>query len=156
MEILLFIGIVTVISLLIYLSVASMTCNLKIKLSTDLEWAMLAIVLVAILTASIFATKTIFAKYNHKGEEDGMTWNEIYKRAEYAGCGDPELKAKDTARWKVGILVDDLTGYDIEKDDIPEDTVEDICYRLNIRFDEEGNIVSITLPNWVSELTKGE
>lgn len=156
MEILLFIGIFAVISLLIYLSVALMMCNLKIKFSTDLEWAMLGIVLVAILTASIFATIDISAKYNHKGEENGMTWNEIYKRAKHAGCGDPELKAKDTARWKVGILVDDLTGYDIEKDDIPEDTVEDICYRLNIRFDEEGNIVSITLPDWVSELTKGE
>ena len=156
MEILLCIGIFVVITLFLYFCVAAMIFNLKIEFSTDLEWAMLSIILATTLITSIFATKDISAEYNHKGEENNMTWNEIYKRAEYAGCGDPELKAKDTARWKVGILVDDLTGYDLEKDDIPEDTVEDICYRLNIKFDEEGNIVSITLPDWISELTKGE
>jgi len=68
-----------------------------------------------------------------------MNWDEIYKAAEDKGCGEPELKAKDTARWQVSEFMVSMGLDDPEECEIPEESVEDFCDQFNIEFDENGN-----------------
>lgn len=81
-----------------------------------------------------------------------MTWDEIYKAAEGATCGDASLRTKDEARGQVRSLVLELGGRDLDDDEIPEETVEDHCNAMDIRFDKNGNIVDLTLPIWVTNI----
>ena len=70
------------------------------------------------------------------------TWDDLYRMAENSGFGDPELRAKDNARWQVHELAIEQGCYDLELEDCPEDAVEDLCDNLNIRFDRKGNILT--------------
>lgn len=74
------------------------------------------------------------------------SWDEIYERAEGAACGDCRLKAKDEARWQVGRLMVENEEPDPENDECPEESIEEYCYRHDIRFDEIGNIVGYEQP----------
>lgn len=71
-----------------------------------------------------------------------MTWNDIYERAIDKGCGEPELKAKDNARWQVRELVLEKENYDIETAEIPENEVDYYCGLYCIEFNSNGNIRS--------------
>lgn len=81
-----------------------------------------------------------------------MTWDEIYERADGAACGDSALKAKDEARGQVRNLMVDLGCPDPEQDEIPEESIEEYCWKMNIDFDDCGNIISIQLPDYIQEL----
>lgn len=81
-----------------------------------------------------------------------MTWDEIYERAIGADFLEPALKAKDEARWQVRELMVDLGCPDPEKDEIPEESIEDYCEKMQIEFDDWGNIISIRLPAYIQEL----
>ena len=70
------------------------------------------------------------------------TWDEIYERAEDKGCFEPELRAKDEARWQVRNFALEHGYEDLEEAEIPEERVEDYCNMFGILFDEKGNIVS--------------
>lgn len=78
-----------------------------------------------------------------------MTWDDIYKAAVDKGINDPELRAKDEAREQVRQLAVSLGCDDLDKADCPEDKVEDYCNKMQLRFDGRGNIMDITLPEWV-------
>lgn len=71
------------------------------------------------------------------------TWDDLYKRADGAACGEPTLKTKDEAREQVRCFVLDLDSIDIENEECPEDTVEYYCNKYSIRFDEKGNIIEV-------------
>lgn len=81
-----------------------------------------------------------------------MTWDEIYEAAVDTGFGDDRLKAKDEARYQVKSLAMELGGSDLDKDECPEGTVDDYCKAMKIRFDERGNIVDLTLPDWIEDI----
>ena len=81
-----------------------------------------------------------------------MTWDEIYEAAVDTGFGDDRLKAKDEARYQVKSLAMELGGSDLDKDECPEDIVDDYCKAMKIRFDERGNIVDLTLPDWIEDI----
>ena len=72
------------------------------------------------------------------------TWDDLYNRADGAACGEDTLKAKDTAREQVRQFVIMFGLDDPEKEECPEDAVDDYCKEYNICFDENGNIVDIT------------
>lgn len=72
------------------------------------------------------------------------TWDDLYKRADGAACGEDTLKAKDTAREQVRQFAIMFGLDDPEKEECPEDAVDDYCKEYNICFDENGNIVDIT------------
>ena len=69
------------------------------------------------------------------------TWDEIFDNALGKGWNDPELKAKDTARWQLGLFAKDLFGIDIEEAEIPEDAIESFLkdHPEYDCFDERGN-----------------
>lgn len=69
------------------------------------------------------------------------TWDEIYKRAEGAACGEPALRTKDEARWQVRWYAINHREDDLEESEIPEEDVEYYSDKFNIIFDEYGNII---------------
>jgi|GEM_PF-676080 len=75
-----------------------------------------------------------------------MTWDDIYERAEGTGFGSYELKSKDEARFQVADAMRELGYPDPEKEEIPEEYIEDFCNKLKIEFDITGNIIGIQLP----------
>lgn len=79
------------------------------------------------------------------------SWNEIYERADGAACGEPTLKAKDEARFQVGKLMVRNGEKDPEKEEIPEESIEEYCDRYGIRFDDRGNIAGYELPEEIAE-----
>ena len=85
-----------------------------------------------------------------------MTWDDIYEQAIDTACGDPALQAKDEARWNVRNLMMKLGCDDLEKEDCPEDKVDDYCVRLRIRFNERGDIISLSLPAYLKDYIKFE
>lgn len=72
------------------------------------------------------------------------TWDDLYKAAMDKGYGEPELKAKDTARGEVSILMRQL-GDDPERYECPEDAIEDFCNKYNVTFNEAGNVLDTEL-----------
>ena len=70
------------------------------------------------------------------------TWNDISMMADGTGHGDPKLKAKDWARWQVHGLALDKGLDDPEEAEIPEEAVEEICEKYDIRFCSNGEIIS--------------
>ena len=81
-----------------------------------------------------------------------MTWDEIYERADGAGFGEPALNAKDEARYQVACTMRELGYPDPEKEEIPEESIEDFCENLNVEFDECGNIIDLHLPADIEEM----
>lgn len=73
------------------------------------------------------------------------TWDDLYNAAIDKGYGEPELKAKDTARGEVSRLMRQL-GDDPERFEIPEDIIEEFCDKYNITFDKSGNVLNTELP----------
>lgn len=73
------------------------------------------------------------------------TWDDLYKAAMDKGYGEPELKAKDTARGEVSILMRQL-GDDPERYECPEDAIEAFCNKYNVTFNEAGNVLDTELP----------
>ena len=71
-----------------------------------------------------------------------VTWDDLCQLAEGTGCKDPQLKAKDAARYAVAELSKELWGYDPEEAEIPEEEIEDICLRHKISFNIAGHILS--------------
>ncbi len=69
-----------------------------------------------------------------------FSWNNIYEKAMDASFGDPELKAKDTARWQVRYLALEIGEEDPELNEIPEESIEYYCEKYNVLFDKYGNI----------------
>ena len=70
-----------------------------------------------------------------------FTWDDLYERADGAAFGDPELTAKDEARYQVREMMLDNVEEDPELEEIPEDFIGDYCIKLQIRFDDRGNII---------------
>ena len=75
------------------------------------------------------------------------TWNDLYERAMDTAFGDPELSAKDEARFQANNYAMDKGYEDAEEAEIPEDRIEDYCDDLGLRFDENGNINAIGVTN---------
>lgn len=71
-----------------------------------------------------------------------MNWDEIYKAAIDKGCGEPELKVKDAARYAVQMFALENDLEDPERAEIPEEVVEEYCDKFNIVFEENGEIAS--------------
>lgn len=73
--------------------------------------------------------------------KDGLTWDDIYERADGVGCGDWRLKAKDEARWQVRCFAIEHGEEDLEEYECPEDGVETYCNMFGIIFDMYGDII---------------
>ena len=71
-----------------------------------------------------------------------LTWDDICDLADGTAFGDPELKAKDSARAHVGDFAVSRGLPDPEDDEIPEETIEDLCKEYSIRFNDLGEIIS--------------
>ena len=75
-----------------------------------------------------------------------FTWDDLYERADGAACGEDVLDAKDNARYEIRRLVKALGGPDIEKEECPEDFVNDYCIKFDIQFDKQGHMKRIHFP----------
>jgi hypothetical protein len=71
-----------------------------------------------------------------------LTWDDICDLADGTAFGDPELKAKDSARAHVDDFAVSRGLPDPEDDEIPEETIEDLCKEYSIRFNDLGEIIS--------------
>lgn len=71
------------------------------------------------------------------------TWDDLYERAEGAACGDPNLRAKDNARFILREIIKETKGYDIEECEIPEEEIESFLKEESQQylFDENGNLI---------------
>ena len=69
------------------------------------------------------------------------TWNMLYGRADGAGCGDPWLKAKDTARYNICGLMVNLNYPNPEISECPEDEIDEFCRTHDVLFNEYGDII---------------
>lgn len=75
--------------------------------------------------------------------KSAVTWEDIYNRAIDKGCGSPELRAKDEARWQITQIMLEQ-GINPDEADCPEECIEDFM-NDDVRdylFDENGNLVS--------------
>lgn len=81
--------------------------------------------------------------YVQEGKET-YTWDKLYERAEGAACGEPELKAKDNARWELTQIIKEQTGMDVDKCEIPEEAIENFLKRSEKKylFDVDGNLMT--------------
>lgn len=70
------------------------------------------------------------------------TWDDIFCRADGAVFGEPALKAKDEARWQVRGLAMERGYGDLDKEECPEEWVEEYCNKWNLVFDDRGNIIN--------------
>ena len=52
------------------------------------------------------------------------TWDDLYVRAEGTSWYDPELRAKDNARWILTEIIKEVEGYDIEECECPEAEID--------------------------------
>lgn len=73
------------------------------------------------------------------------TWDELYERADGAACGSHELRAKDKARHLLWLIINNKTGINIEKCEIPEEAIEQFLSGQTGKymFDENGNFVGV-------------
>ena len=73
------------------------------------------------------------------------TWDDLYKRAEGTGYGDPELKAKDNARCVLTLIIKTIEGYDIDECECPEEEIDGFLDNADREylFDENGNLVEL-------------
>ena len=71
------------------------------------------------------------------------TWDDLYERADGSAYGEPNLRAKDNARYVLGEIIKETEGYDIEECGNPEEEIEDFLERADREylFDEDGNLV---------------
>jgi hypothetical protein len=71
-----------------------------------------------------------------------FTWNELYERAMEKGWWEDELKAKDNARYEIGIVAEKF-GINIEEDECPEDAIDAFLaeHKEFDRFDTEGHML---------------
>ena len=72
------------------------------------------------------------------------SWDDLYERADGSACGDPELKAKDNARWQIGMFIQEHEGIDIEDTsayESAEDTLEWYLEKHPMFFDIDGNLL---------------
>lgn len=71
------------------------------------------------------------------------TWDDLYERADGAACGEPELNAKDNARWELAEIIKEATDIDIEKCEIPEEEIDWFLENNDMEylFDEDGHLV---------------
>lgn len=71
------------------------------------------------------------------------TWDDLYKRADGTGFGDPELRAKDNARFILTEIIKEVEGYDIEDCECPEAEIDWFLDNTDEQylFDEDGNLV---------------
>lgn len=88
-----------------------------------------------------------FNKHYSKGiaaliNKQFYTWDDLYQRAEGAACGEPELNAKDNARWILTEIIKEITGVDVDECEIPEEAIEKFLEESDREylFDEDGNL----------------
>lgn len=74
---------------------------------------------------------------------DLYTWDDLYERADGTAYGDPELKAKDNARFILTGIIEELKGYNIDDCEIPEEEIDYFLENADRKylFDEDGNLV---------------
>lgn len=74
---------------------------------------------------------------------DLYTWDDLYERADGKGHWEPELKAKDNARWILTGIIEELKGYNIDECECPEEEIENFLWESDKEylFDEDGNLV---------------
>lgn len=72
------------------------------------------------------------------------TWDELYTRAEGSGYGDPELRAKDEARFVLTGIIEEQTGVCVDDLEIPEEGIESFLLNTPVKylFTADGNLVS--------------
>lgn len=89
-----------------------------------------------------------------------MKWEDIYTAAIDCGCGEPNLKRKDQARWEVIEFIDRYFGIDLEAEcdagviECIEDYIEYFTTNYYITFDNAGNLSTsktVTLQDKVKE-----
>lgn len=78
-------------------------------------------------------------------ENQLYSWDELYKRAEGTGCGDPELNAKDQARYELSKIIEEKCGYDIEICECPEAEIDSFLWQADKEylFDEDGHFQKV-------------
>lgn len=98
-------------------------------------------------------TNAVVNNYNQdksiKTESNELTWDDIYTRAmaDDVGFGHPALKAKDNMRYAIEQLME-KEGIDIENSTDPEVDEEAYADAHNIKFDNDGNIISMDGKDW--------
>lgn len=115
--------------------------QLRMNITRKKEW------LKDVVLTNLAMPKKRFCSAKRRKNMRTYTWNELYKAAEGAGCGEFSLKVKDNARGEVREFVLEKAGHDLDKDEIPEETVEAYCNKYNLQFNENGNIVTLLKPN---------
>lgn len=81
-----------------------------------------------------------------------ISWDEIYDRAVWAGFNEPGLVAKDEARCQVRELMMELGHPNPDEDDCPEESIGRFCERLQLDFDDRGNIISMKIPELMAKI----
>lgn len=75
-----------------------------------------------------------------------LTWDDIYERADGAAYRDPELTAKDEARYQIGQYILETENRDIEDTKVYESAEEEIDFYVNEHptyFDKYGNLLEV-------------
>lgn len=78
-------------------------------------------------------------------EEKLYTWDDLYERADGTGFGDPELTAKDKARFQLTEIIQRECGYNIDDCEIPEEEIDGFLWESDKEylFDEDGNLIKL-------------
>lgn len=82
-----------------------------------------------------------------------MTFDEIYNMAIDKGIMDQELKVKDAEYSCICGIIEEI-GLDelLGESDCKEDSVIAFCEKTEAVFDEQGNLTSLKLPDWIENI----
>ena len=92
-------------------------------------------------------------------DDKEFKWRDIYFEATKPGASEEAIRIKDNAFREAQELIESLG---LPREELvsetlkyPELVVGNHCRKLNVRFDEKGKIVRVTITEWMFEIMYG-
>ena len=93
-------------------------------------------------------------------DDKEFKWSDIYFEATKPGASEEAIRIKDHAFREAQELIEGLglstKELVMEMLRSPEIVIGDYCRKLDVRFDEKGNVVRATLTRFVFDIMRGE
>ena len=93
-------------------------------------------------------------------DDKEFKWSDIYFEATKPGASEEAIRIKDHAFHEAQELIEcmGLCSMELAMELLrsPELVIGDYCRKLDVRFDEKGNVVRVTLNRFAFDIMRGE